>query len=535
MKIYLFCIFGIFSVLLSCQQVDEWVNGDRVKKKRIVSDSVVENENETGKENYEFTKPNFTVDSIYTNKARFLSGLNVTGNLSGLQKKSFYQQYVKQIEEDWTKVEKENLLHIKLWIKEKQITNVYDDTLTLFYPFSGPDFLYANSFFPYCNNYIMLGLENLGTLPDFASMSDSAVSKYLNDINYSLRYINKMGYFVTSQMQNDFNKHDLDGVIHVIMFYLARLKYEIVSATPVYINSFGKATPQEVGKTYSKELTGWKIEFWDQKSEIIKNIYYLKIDLKNENLKNQPDFYTFLSRFDEKITYIKSGSYILHNDGFSIMRKLVEKQSVKILQDDTGIPYYILKADKFNIKLYGNYSKTIGDFAYMFQNDLYRDLMKVEEKERFLPFKIGYNAWYNETVLIFARTQSQVSNTVYVPDTTTVSKVVVVNENTNENKENTKVDENLTTKNVGVVFRVQIKSSVKKIANDSPVFQGLTPVHHYIGADGGYKYTFGSTTTLNDCLQLQKLAKSKGFNDAFVVAFSDDKRITIEEAKKLLK
>ncbi len=36
----------------------------------------------------------------------------------------------------------------------------------MYYMFAGPDFLYANIFFPYANTYILAGLEPVGQVPD---------------------------------------------------------------------------------------------------------------------------------------------------------------------------------------------------------------------------------------------------------------------------------------------------------------------------------------------------------------------------------
>ena len=41
---------------------------------------------------------------------------------------------------------------------------------TLFYPFSGPDALMMNVFFPYNSTYVMVGLEPPGTLPTPAAV-----------------------------------------------------------------------------------------------------------------------------------------------------------------------------------------------------------------------------------------------------------------------------------------------------------------------------------------------------------------------------
>jgi N-acetylmuramoyl-L-alanine amidase len=84
-----------------------------------------------------------------------------------------------------------------------------------------------------------------------------------------------------------------------------------------------------------------------------------------------------------------------------------------------------------------------------------------------------------------------------------------------------------------VVYRVQIISSDKPLADKAPEFKDVTELWHY-QMKGVYKYTTGSFSTQAEALTRQNELRKNGFVDAFVVAFdSDGKRLMIEEAKKL--
>ena len=84
-----------------------------------------------------------------------------------------------------------------------------------------------------------------------------------------------------------------------------------------------------------------------------------------------------------------------------------------------------------------------------------------------------------------------------------------------------------------VTYRVQIISSEKALANDSPKFKGVKDIWHY-EQSGIFKYTAGEYYSQAEAAQRQSDLRAAGFNEAFVVAFDKDgKRITIEEAKKL--
>ncbi len=85
----------------------------------------------------------------------------------------------------------------------------------------------------------------------------------------------------------------------------------------------------------------------------------------------------------------------------------------------------------------------------------------------------------------------------------------------------------------GLIFRVQIISTTKNLAAGSSRFKNQKDIYKYYQG-GLYKYCAGHFC--ND-LQSAKLHRSKmrelGFNGAFVVAFLDGERISIEKAVKL--
>lgn len=74
-----------------------------------------------------------------------------------------------------------------------------------------------------------------------------------------------------------------------------------------------------------------------------------------------------------------------------------------------------------------------------------------------------------------------------------------------------------------VEYRIQFLVSPKILPDNSPSLKGLSPVSYYKDA-GGYKYTYGSTRSLNEISKIQQQVRSK-FKDAFVVKFKDGQRI----------
>ena len=101
------------------------------------------------------------------------------------------------------------------------------------------------------------------------------------------------------------------------------------------------------------------------------------------------------------------------------------------------------------------------------------------------------------------------------------------------NKDFSKTKINSDTKNQGIIFKVQIISSITRLATNSPQFKGLKNVWEYKDS-GLYKYTVGNQKDLKSASALQSKFRRKGFSEAFVVTFKNGKRIPVREALRLL-
>ncbi|HRH66536.1 MAG TPA: N-acetylmuramoyl-L-alanine amidase [Bacteroidia bacterium] len=88
--------------------------------------------------------------------------------------------------------------------------------------------------------------------------------------------------------------------------------------------------------------------------------------------------------------------------------------------------------------------------------------------------------------------------------------------------------------NENLSFGVQILISPTRIEKSSKKFKGLQNVREEKG-NGVYKYITGDLASMNDAVNLQDEMRTKGFKDAFVVAFLNNKRISIKEAREMLK
>ncbi|MBD3580956.1 N-acetylmuramoyl-L-alanine amidase family protein [Flavobacterium selenitireducens] len=83
----------------------------------------------------------------------------------------------------------------------------------------------------------------------------------------------------------------------------------------------------------------------------------------------------------------------------------------------------------------------------------------------------------------------------------------------------------------GIVFKVQISASGNKLATTPSNFKGLSGVS--VQSDGKlFKYFYGETPDYQTARQKLSEAKTKGFPSAYVVAFRNGQRISLDEALK---
>ncbi len=117
-------------------------------------------------------------------------------------------------------------------------------------------------------------------------------------------------------------------------------------------------------------------------------------------------------------------------------------------------------------------------------------------------------------------------DTVLIPKKSEEVKPVV--------KENIVKPEIPQSNNNKVVLKVQFLVSQKELPLDSKSFKGINQVSFYRDK-GMYKYVSGNENELSKANDLCSAIKKQGYPDAFVVAFKGDERISMNEAKQLLK
>lgn len=81
----------------------------------------------------------------------------------------------------------------------------------------------------------------------------------------------------------------------------------------------------------------------------------------------------------------------------------------------------------------------------------------------------------------------------------------------------------------GIVFKVQLMTTSESLETIPENFNGLTEVDEYI-SNGLFKYTFGAEKKYEKAQRLQKKVADLGFHGAFIIAFENGERISLEQA-----
>lgn len=329
--------------------------------------------------------------------------LNAIANImSGIVDSSKVYQYVqstadfkvfsKNFDKRWMKYDSTRLMNLRKF-KENEISKVVKPQTTLFYPFSGPDILHAQTFFPEADKYVMIGLEPVGSLPEFKKEETDSLDAYYNKVNTSLNAILKFSFFRTESMSKDLKNKEVDGTLHLLFLFLKRTGNQFSSAKPVTVDSLGNIQFVKSFTDLKKLKTntrGVEIKFVDVHQQP-KIVYYFSLNAADGGLKHNKGFMAYLKNMGTVNTYLKGASYLMHKDYFSMIRKVILSQSQHVIQDDSGIAfhYFLDDTNKWNYSFFGQYLKPIPMFAQFYQKDL--DSLYKQQGAKPIGFGIGYN------------------------------------------------------------------------------------------------------------------------------------------------
>lgn len=279
-------------------------------------------------------------------QARFLAGMPVRESaLADYSRGTLWAEHAATLDAAWGKKEQRSLAQVRQW------ASTYigrAGTGTAYYMFSGPDFLYADVFFPNATTYILCGTEPVGAVPDITRISPETLAPALANLRQSMKTMLTFHYFITKEMRVDLQRGELGGTLPILYVFLARLGNTIHEVEYV--------TTPAPGVRIGFSGGGGKRQ----------TLYYFKADLSNGS---SGKFLNWCAARGPGVSLLKAASYLVHTDGFSQVRRFLLENSRLIVQDDSGIPLRHF-GDPWTVRFFGSYAQPIDLFKEHYQADL---------------------------------------------------------------------------------------------------------------------------------------------------------------------
>jgi hypothetical protein len=344
--------------------------------------------------------------------ARFLAGMQPSADspLMPLTRDPAWQHHAKFFDTAFAQLDQHQLSRIHAWAD----ANLAAPRPTMFYMFSGPDFLYADAFYSKATTYVLAALEPPGAVPDLTKLSRGSIESGLANVEHSLSSILSFSFFITKHMKVDLHASQINGALPIIYVFMARSGKTLKSVEAVGLDDKGTLlTGADAGRAVAH---GARIIFAGGDG-VEKTLYYFSTDLSNSGVKAS-GFLKFCDTLAPGNSLIKSASYLLHAGNFSAVRDWLLANSTTIIQDDSGIPLADYSARKWRFFPFGRYAGPISEFAGRYQQQ-YAELFARAQP---IDFGIGYR-WrsHESNLLLSVRTAADEPATA---ETTSVAEPV---------------------------------------------------------------------------------------------------------------
>ena len=325
--------------------------------------------------------------------ARFLAGMQPSANspLAPLTQEPAAKQHAATFDAAFGNIEKNQLAKIRVWAS----ANLTAPRPVMFYMFGGPDFIYADAFFPKATTYVLSGLEPVGEIPDLTKLPRGSVLQGLRNIEGSLRSILAYSFFQTAHMSHDLNAGPVNGTLPILYVFLARSGKVIHDVSLVHLDEQGVLQSGD-GTRPPSPARGVKIIFSENNGPR-KTLYYFSANVSDSRGKNNA-LLLFAKPLGPGDSFIKSASYLLHTLSFSQVRNFILENSSLVLQDDTGVPFALFDPARWQSRTFGRYlGPAFGGYNQPKLTELYQT-----NPPNPIEFGIGYRWRSNGSNLLLA-------------------------------------------------------------------------------------------------------------------------------------
>ncbi len=270
----------------------------------------------------------------------------VTGLPPAIAQSPLWATFAKEVTANWALYSQKIADPMSQWaLAELPVTPE-----TVFYPFSGPDFVTVHQLFPAAQRYVMMAMQNAERPLDLANLAPDLLEPSLRVLTSAWQHFGDHGFYVTSYLEKYlYSTRANIGASTFIVSFLSLQGFEIERVVPIQVAADGSL--QEL----SPDTPRWRsvrIQASKQGKPII--VDYLKIDLSNEGLQAAPQNLALINTLTTNPVLFKAASHLPQNVGFSMIANQVLGRSPLVVQDETGIKYTSL-SQSYQIALFGKF------------------------------------------------------------------------------------------------------------------------------------------------------------------------------------
>jgi hypothetical protein len=331
---------------------------------------------------------------IVNDTARYLAGLQppAGSTIAALTREDGWAGHARFFDRAFGELDRTQLAKIRTW----SAATLQPRRPTMFYMFSGPDFLYADAFFPSASTYVLAGLEPVGQIPDLMRMPRGTIGPALGSVANSLHSVLSFSFFITHNMRSELSTGRLGGTVPILYIFLARAGKTVHGASLIALDADGVEQPD--GPAVRSAAHGVKIVFSGAEGRD-QTLYYFATDLADDSV-GRSGFLKFAERLAPADSLLKSASYLMHRPAFSRIRDFLLTHSASILQDDSGIPLAAFDRQKWQLQPFGRYLGPVDVFPQNYQPKLSELFARGNPSP--IDFGVGYRWRPHESNLLLA-------------------------------------------------------------------------------------------------------------------------------------
>jgi len=317
--------------------------------------------------------------------------LSPNSPLTPLTKDPAWQRHARFFDAAFAQLEQRQLSKIRSWAE----INLAAPRPTMFYMFSGPDFLYGDAFYSKATTYVLSALEPVGSVPDLMRLPRGGIGSTLYNVERSLGSVLSFSFFITKLMKTDLHAGQVSGTLPILYVFLARSGKTIRDVNLIALDDKGAAyfANENAGANATR---GVRILFAGSDGQE-RTLYYFSTELSNSGVRSS-GFLKFCGTQAPGNSLIKSASYLLHSGNFTTVRDFLLANSATIIQDDSGIPLGSYDPKKWRFFPFGRYAGPIAEFPGRYQPQ-YAELFRRSQP---MDFGIGYRWRSHESNLLLA-------------------------------------------------------------------------------------------------------------------------------------